>query len=85
MADASDKLQEATPPVAAPAAIVERAATLVQTFPECFWYWHPDAQIRDLQDVQLVIEHLRGYGDHRAWRAAQALYKCLLQVYKKKP
>jgi len=83
MADAPDQLQETPEASVTSMELVKRATSLVRTFPECFWYWHPDAQIRDLQDVRLVIEHLRGYGDHRAWRAAQVLYKCLLQLQKK--
>jgi hypothetical protein len=28
---------------------------------ECFWFRHPDARIRHLEDVRVVIEHLRQY------------------------
>ena len=28
-------------------------------------------------DVAMVIRNLREYGNHKAWKAAQELYKCL--------
>jgi hypothetical protein len=57
--------------------LVERAAALVKRFPECFWFWHPDARIRTGDDVRLVVRHLREYGDREAWLAAQDLNQCL--------
>jgi hypothetical protein len=33
--------------------------------------------------VRLVIEHLREYGGHRAWWAAQELHQCLSPHYKR--
>jgi hypothetical protein len=54
-----------------------RAAALVRQYPECFWYWRPDAAIRSLEDVRLVVRHLREYGGHDAWQAAQDLSECL--------
>ena len=57
--------------------LVDRAAALMREFPDCFWFWHPDAQILNRSDLRLVISHLREYGDRRAWRAAQELKKCL--------
>jgi hypothetical protein len=39
--------------------------------------------VRTLEDVRLVIEHLRQYGDSRAWRAAQDLHRCLSPHFKK--
>ena len=57
--------------------LVARAESLIREFPGCFWFRHPEARIRDRNDIPLVIQHLREYGDQRAWRAAQALRKCL--------
>ena len=57
--------------------LVARAESLISEFPGCFWFRHPEARIRDRNDIPLVIQHLREYGDQRAWRAAQALRKCL--------
>jgi hypothetical protein len=39
--------------------------------------------VRHLEDVRLVVEHLREYGDHRAWREAQELHRCLSPLFKK--
>lgn len=61
----------------APPELIERAAALVRAYPECFWFWHPDAKVDDIGGVRLVVENLRKYGGHRAWREAQALYRCL--------
>lgn len=57
--------------------LVARAEFLIREFPGCFWFRHPEARIRDRNDIPLVIQHLREYGDQRAWQAAQALRKCL--------
>ncbi len=57
--------------------VAERAADLVRRFSECFWFRHPKAAIRFTDDVRLVIEHLRDYGDKRAWAAAAELQRCL--------
>jgi len=62
MASTPDELREMPPPE-----LVERATALVRSHPECFWFWHPKARIKDLEDVRLVVERLREYGDHRAW------------------
>jgi len=64
-------------------AMVERASTLVRLHPECFWFWHPQAKVRNFDDIRLVITHLREYGDRRAWREAQELQRCLLPYFKK--
>ncbi len=77
------QLHEAPCAAPAPPELVQQAAALVRTFPECFWFWHSEARITTLPDVRLVIEHLRSYGGHSAWRAAQQLHKCLLPFYKK--
>src|ERR1700720_946989 len=68
----------------APAELVAWAVELVRTYPECFWFWNPAAQVRHLEAVRLVVDHLRKYGDRRAWSDAQELYRCLLPIFKKK-
>jgi len=78
------ELREFPPPTPAPPELVARAAALVKGHPECFWFWHPEARVRDLEDVRLVVEHLREYGDRRAWWDAQELHKCLSPLFKKK-
>jgi len=57
--------------------VLALATELVRKFSECFWFWHPEARVRCEDDVRLVIEHLREYGDKRAWAAARELKKCL--------
>ncbi len=57
--------------------VAERSADLVRRFSECFWFRHPEAVIRFTDDVRLVIEHLREYGDKRAWAAAADLQRIL--------
>lgn len=79
-----DELQDAPAPTPAPPDLVAKATALLRTYPECFWFRHPDARIRHLEDVRLVVEHLREYGGHRAWYAAQDLHRCLSPLYKKK-
>lgn len=71
-------------PTPAPPQLVARATALVEKHPECFWFWHPEARVRHLEDVRLVVEHLREYGDRRAWREAQELNECLSPLSKKK-
>lgn len=83
MTGAPDELRESPPPTPAPAELIERATAQVRSHPECFWFWHPDARVRHLEDVRLVIEHLREYGDRRAWRAAQELHRCLSPLYRR--
>jgi len=78
------ELRDFAPPTPAPPELVQRAAALVKRHPECFWFWHPDARIRHLEDVRLVVEHLREYGDRRAWRDAQDLHRCLSPLFKNK-
>lgn len=68
---------------AAPPALIERARELVRAHPECFWFRPPEARIRHLEDIRLVVERLREYGDRRAWWAAQELHKCLSPLCKK--
>ena len=57
--------------------VAERAMDIVRRFSECFWFWNPDARVRFTGDVRLVIEHLREYGDKRAWDAAAELQRSL--------
>jgi len=57
--------------------VAERAAEIVRRFSECFWFRHPEAVICFTDDVRLVIEHLREYGDKRAWTAAADLQRIL--------
>jgi len=83
MAGAPDALHELPPPTPAPPELVERASDLVRSHSECFWFWHRDARVRCLEDVRLVIEHLREYGDHHAWWAAQDLHRCLSPLFKR--
>ena len=80
----ADELHEMPPPTPAPPELIERAAALVHDFPDCFWFRHPEARIRHLEDVRFVVEHLREYGGWRAWSAAQDLHKCLSPLYKKR-
>lgn len=62
----------------APPELIARAEALVREYDvHCFWFWHPEARVRRLGDVRLVVEHLREYGNWRAWRAAQELQRCL--------
>jgi hypothetical protein len=74
---------EASPPTPAPAELCERAATLVRSHPECFWFRHPEARIRHLENVRLEVEHIREYGDRRVWWDAQELHRCLSPLHKK--
>ncbi len=66
-------------PVRVPASpeLAARASELVQQFSECLWFWHPAATVHFTDDVKLVIEHLREYGDKKAWSAARELQRSL--------
>ena len=61
----------------APADLVARAETLVGRHPGCFWFWRPDARIQTVDDVRLVVRHLREFGGHAAWLDARDLHQCL--------
>ena len=66
------------PRIPAPPELIARAEALVRKYEiDCFWFRHPEAKVRYLDDVQIVVHHLREYGDHNAWRAAQELQRCL--------
>jgi hypothetical protein len=60
-----------------PQALLQRAIALMKAYPGCFWYWNPSAGVQNLEDVRLVIDHLRKYGDRPAWLDAQELLRCL--------
>ena len=61
-----------------PAAVLERARAIAREYyASCLWFRHPDATIETLEDVRLIIRHLRENGDRKAWLAAQELHKCL--------
>jgi hypothetical protein len=61
----------------APPELAARAAALVRQYPECFWYWRPEAPVRSVEDVRLVVRQLREYGGRDAWLAARDLSECL--------
>lgn len=63
--------------VSASPEVVALATDLIRKFSECFWFRHPEARVQYEDDARLVIEHLREYGDKRAWEAAKELKKCL--------
>jgi hypothetical protein len=70
-------------PTPAPPELAAQAAALVKRYPECFWFWRPGAEIRYLEDVRLVVQHLREYGDRSAWLAARDLNQCLSPRFKR--
>jgi hypothetical protein len=72
-------VQHSEPPrIPAPPELVARAEALVKEYGlACFWFWHPEAKVRYVDDVRLVVRHLREYGNQNAWRTAQELQKCL--------
>lgn len=84
MAAYPNEIHEAPPTVPAPPELIERAEILVREYPGCFWFWHREARVRHLGDVRLVVEHLREYGGHSAWWAAQNLHTCLSLLYRKR-
>jgi hypothetical protein len=76
-------MQDAIVPTPAPPELIERAWLLVRKHPDCFWFRHPEARIRHLDDIRLVIEHLREYGGWQAWRDAQELHQCLSPLFRR--
>lgn len=66
-------------PVRIPVApeVARRAMDLVRQFPGCFWFRDEEAQVCYRDDVELVVKHLREYGDKTAWEAAKELRRCL--------
>jgi hypothetical protein len=74
--NASPLLDDEPPRVIAPPELVAQAEDLVKEYgAQCFWFRHPEARVKYLDDVDLVIQRLREYGDHAAWKDAQALKK----------
>lgn len=57
--------------------VARRATDFVRQFSECFWFRDENAVVRYQDDVELVIKHLRDYGDKSAWEAAKELRRCL--------
>jgi len=57
--------------------LLAKGEELVRTFRECFWFRHPEAEIRNIEDLHLLVQHMREYGGWREWRAAQDLHQCL--------
>ena len=56
---------------------LELARSLAKEFRDCMWWRHPDATVESREDAYLIVQHMREYGGHRAWREAQRLWKCL--------
>jgi hypothetical protein len=56
---------------------LELARALAKEFRDCMWWRHPDATVESREDAYLIVQHMREYGGHRAWREAQRLWKCL--------
>ena len=65
------------------ASVLLLATTLVVQFPTCFWFWRPDARLESTDDVRLVVQNLRKFGNREAWMAAQHLDQCLSATFKK--
>lgn len=63
----------------ASAELLALAQRLIAKHHECFWFRHPEAELKDVGDVRHVIENLRNYGDRLAWYEAQDLQRCLSQ------
>lgn len=71
VAESDPEQQDAAPE------IVARAEALVRKFPSSFWFRHPEAKIRSVEDVRIVIRRLRESGNRQAWNEAQDLVRCL--------
>ena len=71
-------IEEKTESTPVPEAVLERArAAVKEYYASCFWFRHPEAIIETAEDVRVVVEHLREYGDKKAWKVAQEIHKCL--------
>lgn len=71
---------EATEPdlTPAPPELIAKAEALVREYgAQCFWFWHPDAKVRNRDDIKQVIRELRRNGNRETWHAAQQLQQCL--------
>jgi alkanesulfonate monooxygenase SsuD/methylene tetrahydromethanopterin reductase-like flavin-dependent oxidoreductase (luciferase family) len=62
---------------APPELIAKAKAAVRECEVRCFWFWHPDAVLRTMEDIKEVIRELRRNGNRRAWRATQELQRCL--------
>jgi hypothetical protein len=71
IADVDPEQQDAAPE------LVARAEALVRKYPSSFWFRHPEARIRSVEDVRIVIRRLRESGNRQAWNEAQDLVRCL--------
>lgn len=72
---ASEPVENRIP--AAPELVAKAEAAVREFEVQCFWFWHPDAVVRSVEDVLVVIMELRRNGNRRAWLAAQELQRCL--------
>ena len=71
-------IEEKTESTPVPEAVLERArAAVKEYYSSCFWFRHPEATVETAEDVRVVVEHLREYGDKKAWKIAQEIHKCL--------
>ena len=61
----------------APPETIRRAKELVAEYPSCFWFWKERPVIQFEEDVRLVAQRLREYGDKETWEAAKELLACL--------
>lgn len=68
----------------APPALAARAMAVVEEFPKCFWFRHPEARVRYLDDIRLIVHHLREYGGWKEWEVAQELQECLSRNFSEK-
>lgn len=73
--------RERTP---APPELAARAMALVDEFPSSLWFRHPEARVRYLDDVRIIVHHLREYGGWKEWKAAQELQECLSRNFNEK-
>jgi hypothetical protein len=71
IAEIDPEQQDAVPDLAA------RAEALVRKYPSSFGFRHPEARIRSVEDVRIVIRRLRESGNRQAWNEAQDLVRCL--------
>lgn len=64
--------------IPAPPELAAKAQELVRAYySSCFWFWRPGARVEYWDELPLVVEQLRNYGDWKAWKAAQDLQLCL--------
>ncbi len=51
----------------APPELIARAQAAVKDFPGCFWFRRQGASVETVNDVLVIILHLREYGGWKAW------------------